>query len=76
MGYYKCSVQFLNGLLYFALYKNDKTVILANLNGLSSSNLITFTNYTHTKSENLPQISTPSTLAFNSTSYLITLTSK
>lgn len=38
-------------------------------NGLSSSNLITVTNLTHTKTENLVSIGTVSSLVFNGSTY-------
>lgn len=76
MADYKCSVQTLNGGLYFHIYKNDNTVILISLSNLTSSSLITITNYTHTKSENLSQNSTISTLVFNVTTYPLTLSTQ
>lgn len=46
------TLQTFNGGLYFHLHKDNKTGILTSLNGLSSSNWITLTTYTNTKSEN------------------------
>lgn len=66
-------MQTLNGVLYFHLSKNQTTGILTSLGGLSSSSVITVTDYPHIKSENLAQISTNSSLAFNTTTYSLTL---
>lgn len=52
LSYDKCSVQNFNEDLFFHLFVNNSATILGSLNGLISSNLITVTNYTHTKSEN------------------------
>lgn len=47
----KATVLVFNGQLYFTLFKSNTDSIIATLNVLSSSSLITLTNYTHTKSE-------------------------
>lgn len=61
----KCSVLFFNGHLYFGLFKDVDHGIFTRLTGLNSSNMITITNYTHTKSENLVSIRVDSALVFN-----------
>lgn len=67
MAYSSCSVVSLNGAVYFHLYKNSSTGILTSLSVFESTSYITVTNYTHTKSENLSDISGSPTVAFNST---------
>lgn len=65
MGWDKCSVQSLNGKLYFHLIKNNNTGILSTL----SSTLITVANYSHTKTENLTSTSATPLVTFTSTNY-------
>lgn len=48
----KSTVLVFNDQLFFTLHKNNTVGIVATLNVLTSSSLITLTNYTHTKSEN------------------------
>ncbi len=64
MAFYKCSVHTFDGEMYFPIYKNPNTGILTSLSILSSSSLITVTNYSHTKLEMQAQINTSSFLVF------------
>lgn len=52
MVFLKSTVEVFNDQLYFTLFKNNTAGIIASLNVLSSSSLITLTNFTNTKLEN------------------------